>query len=68
MGAIANAPTTGSPQPLHMQERLAHIEYYMDDATSVVQGRTGRKHRVFEGTVRDLKWILPYLLGDTKDL
>ena len=49
-----------TPLP-HMREILTHIYYYRDDVISVVQGGTGRQHRVFDVTLRNLKWILPSL-------
>ena len=40
----------------------------MDDVISVVQGGAEKQHRVFDGTVHDLKWIFPSLLGESKEL
>ena len=65
-GAISDIPSTG-PGPPHTPESLAHIDCYMDDIISVVQGGTDRQHRVFDGTVRALKWLFPSLPGDLKD-
>ena len=39
----------------------------MDDVISVVQGAQDRQHRVFDGTVRALKWLFPFLPGELKD-
>ena len=39
----------------------------MDDAISVVQGGPDCQHRVFDGTVRALKWLFPSLPGELKD-
>ena len=44
-----------------------HIDWYMDDVISVVQGGPDRQHRVFDGTVRALKWLFPSLPGELKD-
>ena len=33
-----------------------------------MQSGPDRQHRVFDGTVRALKWIFPSLTGDSKDL
>ena len=40
----------------------------MDDVISAVQGGPDCQHRVFDGTVRALKWLFPSLPGDLKDL
>ena len=52
--AISEIPATG-PGPPHTPESLNHINYYMDDVISVVQGGLDRQHRVFDGTFRTLK-------------
>ena len=65
--AISEMPSTG-PGPPHTPESLTRIDYYMDDVISVVQGGPDRQHRVFDCTVRALKWIFPSLPGELKDL
>ena len=40
----------------------------MDDIISVVQGGLDHQHRVFDGTVRALKWLFPSSPMDSKDL
>ena len=57
-GAISEIPATG-PGPPHTPESLTHIDCYMYDVISVVQGGADLQHRVFDGTVRALKWLLP---------
>ena len=64
--AISKIPATG-PGPPHTPESLAHIDFYMDDIISAVQGGPYRQHRVFEGTVCALKWIFPSLPEELKD-
>ena len=66
-GAISEIPSTG-PGPPHTPESLTHIDCYMDNVISVVQGGLDRQHRVFDGTVRSLKWLFPSLPGELKDL
>ena len=39
----------------------------MNDIISVAQGGLYQQHRVFDGTVRDLKWIFLSLSGQLKD-
>ena len=39
----------------------------MDDVIYAVKGGLDLQHQVFDGTVRALKWILPSLLGESKD-
>ena len=39
----------------------------MDDVISVVQRGPDRQHRVFDGTVRALKWLFLSLPGELKD-
>ena len=69
-GTIAKIPPTGlTPPPLpHARESFTHIDYYMDGVISAVQGRPERQHRVFDGTIRALKWIFSSLPVDIKDL
>ena len=40
----------------------------MDDVISVVQGVPDFQHRLFDGTVRALKWIFLSFPGELKDL
>ena len=42
-GAISKIPSTG-PGPPHTPESLTHIDCYMDDVISVVQGGPDRQH------------------------
>ena len=39
----------------------------MDDVVAAVQGGAERQHRVFDSTVRALKWLLPLLPEEAKD-
>ena len=39
----------------------------MDAVISTVQGGAEQQHRVFDSTVRALKWIPPSLTGEAKD-
>ena len=55
------------PAPLHAQEGLTHIDFYMDDIISTVKGGLERQHRLFDGTVCALKWLFLYLPGNIKD-
>ena len=66
-GAISDIPATG-PGPPHTPESITHIDCYMDDVISAVQGGPYFQHRVFDGTVRALKWLFPSLLGEPKEL
>ena len=66
-GAISEIPATGLVPP-HTPESLTHIDCYMDDVISVVQGVPYRQHRVFDDTVFALKWIFLSLPGELKDL
>ena len=54
--AIAKIPAT--PPPPHVRENLTHIDCYMDDIISAVQGEPERQHRFFDGTLCALKWLL----------
>ena len=56
--AISKIPATGLG---------IHIDCYMDDVISVVQGGPDRQHQVFDGTLRTLKWLFPSLPMDLKD-
>ena len=47
---------------------LTHIYCYVDDIISAVQGGPEFQHRVFDGSVCALKWILPLLMGESKYL
>ena len=40
----------------------------MDDVIAVAQGGGEQQHQVFDSTVRALKWLLPSLPGEAKDL
>ena len=64
--AISEIPSTG-PGPPHTPESLTHIDCYMDEVISLVQGGPDCQHQVFDGTVRALKWLFPSLLGELKD-
>ena len=64
-GAIAKIPEIETCLP-HTLDGLTHIECYMDDAITAVQG-TKQQRQVFDGTARALKWLFPYLPGETKD-
>ena len=65
-GAISALPATEPPPP-HTSASLAHIDCYMDDVIVVVQGGAERQHRVFDSTVRALKWLFFSLPGEAKD-
>ena len=65
-GAITNIAETGPGLPRTL-ERLTHIDYYMYDMITVVQGGPEQQRQVFDGTVRSLKWLFSYLPGKTKD-
>ena len=65
-GAISEIPSTG-PVPPHTRESLNHIDCYMDDVISVVQGGLDRQHRVFDGTIHALKCLFPSLPGELKE-
>ena len=54
---ISKIPTTG-PGPPNTPESLTHIDCYIYDFISAVQGGPYRQHRVFDGTVRALKRLL----------
>ena len=54
--AISEIPVTGTGPP-HTPESLTHIDCYIDDVISAVQGFPDRQHQVFDGTVRALKWL-----------
>ena len=45
-GAISDIPETGPPPPTppHTPESLTHIDFYMDDVISAVQGDPYRQH------------------------
>ena len=65
-GAISEISATGTVPP-HTPESLTHIDFYMYDVISVVQGGADCQHRVFDGTVRALKWLFLSLPGELKD-
>ena len=52
-GAISDSPETRTV-PAHTPESLTHINCYMYDIISVVQGGLDCQHQVFDGTVRAL--------------
>ena len=54
-------------RPPHTPESLTHIDCYMDDVISTVQGGTERQHRVFNSTLYALKWLPPLLPRESKD-
>ena len=49
-GAIANIPDKG-PVPHNALDRLTHINCYMNDMISSVQGGTKQKHQVFDNNI-----------------
>ena len=51
----------------HTPKSLNHIDWYMDEVISAVQGGTYRQYRVFDGTVCALKQLFPSLPGELKD-
>ena len=55
-------------RPPHTPASLTHIYCCMDDVISMVQGGEERQHRVFDSTVRALKWIFPSLPREAKEL
>ena len=61
-GDISNLPSMET-DPHHTRRSLTHIDCYMDNKISAVQGGTEQQHRVFNSTVRDLKWTFPSLPG-----
>ena len=66
-GTISEIPATG-PIPHHTLESLTNIYCYMDGFISLVQGDPYHQHRVFDGTVRALKWLFLSLPGELKNL
>ena len=63
-GHVGN--TRDQPGPLHIMDSLTHINCYMGDVITAVQGRADRQREVFDGMVRALKWLFPSLPGETK--
>ena len=61
-GAISNIPDTG-PGPPQDHASRTHIDFYMYDVISTVQGRLDQKKQLFDGNVSTLKWIFPYMTG-----
>ena len=59
---ISKIPET-RPGPLCTLDSLTHIDFYMDEVISSVQGVPDLQHRVFYGTVRALKWLFLSLPG-----
>ena len=64
-GAILGITETG-PGPPHTIDILTHVVCYMEDVITAVHEGPDRQHKVFDGTVRSLKWIFPSLPGKTK--
>ena len=64
-GAITKTPTTGLHTP-QTNKRLTHTDCYMYYVISVVQVGTDCQNRIFDGTVRALKWLFLSLLGESK--
>ena len=65
-GAISTIPENGLGPPYTL-DSLTPIDFYMDDVITPVQGGADQQHEVFDGTVRALKWVFPFLPGETKD-
>ena len=65
-GAISDLPSTG-PVPPHTRRTLAHIDCYLNDIISAVQGGPERQHQVFNRKVCALKCLFPSLPGRSKD-
>ena len=65
-GAISDLPSTG-PVPPHTRRNLAHIDCYLNDIISVVQGGPERQHQVFNRKVCTLKCLFPSLPRESKD-
>ena len=61
-GVILVVLETGLGPP-HITDSLMHIDCYMGDVIIAVQGGADRKRKVFNGTVRALKWLFPSLPG-----
>ena len=59
-GAITNIPEIGTG-PTHTLDILTHIDCYMDDVLTAVQGGPERQRQVFDSTIRALKWLFLYL-------
>ena len=49
-------PETG-PSPPHNLDSLTHIDCYMYNVITSVQGGSDQQYGVFDGTVQALKWI-----------
>ena len=64
--AISDLLPTG-PGPPHTCISLIHIDCYMDNVISAVQGDLEKQHQVFDSTVCAIKWLLPSLPGESKD-
>ena len=65
-GVISLVLKTGLGPP-HITDSLMHINCYMDDVITAVQGGADRQHKVFDGTVQALKWLFPSLPGENND-
>ena len=57
-GIISEIPSTG-PVPPYTLESLTHIDCYMNDVISTVQGDLDHQPQVFDGTVRALWCLFP---------
>ena len=65
-GTITNNTKTGSDLP-HTLEILTHIDWYMDDIITAVQGWPKRQRQVFDVNIKSFKWLLLSLPGKEKD-
>ena len=65
-GAIVKIPETG-PGPPHKLDILTHIDCYIYELITDVQGGRDRQREVFDGTVWALEWFFPSLPTKTKD-
>ena len=63
---ITKIPITRPPYTPHTRE-YHHIDCYIYDIISAVQGRTKRQQRIFDGTVCALNELFPSLPGYSKD-
>ena len=66
-GAISYLLSTGTG-PHHTCMSLTHIDCYMYDVISAVQGGPEQQHQVLDRIVISLKWIPPSLPGEVKYL
>ena len=63
---MVNIPETGMVTP-HTLDSLTHIDCYMDDLITAVQGGSGYQHQVFDGTVQALRRLFSSLPREMKD-